>query len=109
MSKTRVYSVETVQLSSATVTGRVRVLAAGSAPTSGWADPELIDTPNPPRDGNVHLDFVATAPSGTVLQVITPISAERTLQASAGTVCIVVHAGSNEIKECILVEIGAPP
>ena len=93
-------------LSIASVTGRLRVLTAGSVRTSGWSDPELIDTPNPPTDGNIHLDFVASAPTGMVLQVISPIGADRTLQAHPGTVCIVVHAETNEIKECILVEIG---
>lgn len=110
MPKTKVSTLESVELSSASVTGRVRVITTGSVPTSGWADPELMDTPNPPRDGSIHLDFVATAPTGPVLQVITPVGAERTLQASAGTVCIVVHAaGTSEIKKCIQVEIGDKP
>lgn len=109
MSKTKVYTVETVQLSIGSVTGRVRILTAGSVRTSGWSDPELIDKPNPPKDGNIHLDFVASAPTGMVFQAITPISADRTLQAHPGTFCIVVHAETNEIKECTLVEIGDRP
>jgi hypothetical protein len=80
MPKTKVFTVDSVQLSIASVTGRVRVQALGKARTSGWTDAELIDTPRPPADGNIHLDFVATKPTGIVLQVITPIGAERTIQ-----------------------------
>lgn len=56
--------------------------AQGEVPTSGWTSPRLSIYVyiQPPADGIQDFDFIATAPSGIVLQVISPISAQTTLQ-----------------------------
>ena len=110
MSKIKVRTVDSVSLSFASVTGRVAVEALGTVTTGGWSEAELVDTPQPPADGNHHLDFVAKPPEGIAIQVVSPISASRTLQAAPGKFCVVVHAGTNDSGlECITVEIGDPP
>ena len=109
MSKSKVRTVDSLSLSLASVTGRVTVEATGTVTSGGWTDVELIDTRNPPTDGNHHFDFVAKPPEGIATQVILPISARRSIQAGAGTFCVVVHAATNEQKECIEVKIDDPP
>lgn len=108
MAQTKIPQVESVSLSLASSPGRIIVIASGTVPTSGWTEPELVDTCGAPADGNVHLDFVASKPAGIVLQVISPIGAKRFVQRGAGMTCFVIHAGNNEIRECIDVTIGDP-
>jgi hypothetical protein len=110
MRKTKVMEVKAVELSSAGVTGKVRIDAAGQVNTSGWTDAELIDSEGAAADGNRHFDLVATAPTGIVQQVILPIAASRTIHTGGGTVCVVVHASANEMgPKCITVQIGDLP
>jgi hypothetical protein len=110
MSKGKVRSVDSVALSLASGNGRVTVEVSGTVSSGGWSEPELVDTPRPPDDGNHHLDFVATPPDGIATQVILPISARHSIQAGAGKFCVVVHATTNEsAPQCIEVQIGDPP
>jgi len=106
--KEKVMSVESVKLSSASVNGKVKVIAAGNVNTGGWTAPALVATPNAPADGKKHLDFVAIKPAGIVPPVITPIKASTTVQGSAGKFCVVVHAAKGSKEECITVQIGDP-
>jgi hypothetical protein len=109
MNKTKVRTIDELEVSVASVTGRVSIAAAGTVNTGGWRHPELVDTPHPPQDGNRHFDFVAMAPDGPVPQVIQPIAATRTVQAGAGRFCVIVHAATNEKgPQCIEVQIGDP-
>ena len=107
--KTKIYEVDSVQVTVTSVNGHIRVDSNGKVNTSGWSDSALVDTPRPPSDGRHHLDFVAEPPTGIVLQVITPIAAgPRSLQAGAGRFCVVVHSATNEIEQCVDVQIGDP-
>lgn len=60
---------------------QVHVAAVGRVTTSGWSAPELTAWVYvmPPADGIQDFDFVATPPTGMVLDVISPISAETSL------------------------------
>lgn len=110
MSKSKVRTVDSVDLSLASVTGRVTIEASGTVSTGGWSEAELVDTVRPPDDGNHHLDFVAKPPDGIATQVILPISARHSIQAGAGKFCVVVHAATNEsAPKCMEVQIGDPP
>lgn len=57
---------------------KLDISATGQVPTSGWSNPIL--TPwyyiAPPSDGIQDFDFVATAPTGIVSEVIKPIAVE---------------------------------
>lgn len=57
---------------------KLDISATGEVPTSGWSNPAL--TPwyyiVPPKDGVQDFDFVATAPTGIVSQVIKPIAVQ---------------------------------
>ena len=77
---TRVRSIEDVRIEALNVTDgsppAVTVSALGKVNSTGWTHPRLgpwiyIDTP---KDGILDLDFIATAPAGIVLFVISPIS-----------------------------------
>jgi hypothetical protein len=110
MNQTKVRTVESLQLTISSVTGRVTIRANGATSTGGWTNPTLVDTCNPPADGHRHFDFVATRPDRPSTDAITPISAQHVVQAGAGTFCVVVHAATNQQgPECIEVEIGDRP
>ncbi len=109
MNKTKVSTITDLKVNQPAVTGRVTIAVAGIVNTAGWRDPELIDTPHPPQDGNRHFDFVATPPDGLEAQVLTPIAATRSIIASLGKLCVIVHAATNDLgPECIDVQIGDP-
>lgn len=63
------------------VRSTISILATGKVPTTGWSGGSLVRrvSPAPPADGILAFDFSATAPSGLVLQVITPINAHLEL------------------------------
>lgn len=56
----------------------LEIKASGTVPTGGWTSGSLslIPTTVPPADGIYAFDFIATPPSGTVTQVVTPISVD---------------------------------
>jgi hypothetical protein len=107
--KIKVLSVETVILSSASVNGKIKVVVTGQVGTPGWSGADLVRTVNPPKDGKIHLDFVATKPSGMSIQVVTPIGAAVTFQGTSGNNVILVHTSTNEKEASIKVQIGDPP
>jgi len=54
---------------------RLVVLAHGEVSSQGWSDAYLAErAPSPGGDGTYEFDFVATPPTGTVMQVVTPIT-----------------------------------
>lgn len=78
----RVLEVTSVELSLVkTKPPQIHIVTHGTVPTSGWKQPRL--SPwfyiRPPDDGIQDFDFVADAPTGIVLPVITPIVGEATI------------------------------
>lgn len=73
---------------------RAIIIAKGEVSTSGWRDPELAR----PRigDGILHLDFVATPPTGLVTQVITPIEARFERFLAGEPQDVTVHSATND-------------
>ena len=74
------------------------IKAEGHAATPNWSMPELVARVyiQPPPDGIWDYDFVAKAPTGTTIQVLTPISAELTLdQIPSGMKGVRIHGKSN--------------
>ncbi len=83
-----------------------RIDAAGKTATAGWSNAELsaVVYVQPPPDGIYDYRFVAEAPSGTSLQVLTPISAQKTLEKMPqGFRGVRVQAATNK-KEGLLEE-----
>ena len=58
----------------------VNIIAHGVVSSSGWTEPELIESDKPPVDGIYEYLFVAKRPEGPAASVITPISANRFLE-----------------------------
>lgn len=78
----------------------LRITATGLVPTSGYTDPELAGWIyiQPPPDGIYSFDFIARAPSGTALQVLSPVTAVQHWQPFPGDLKGVrVLSASNEI------------
>jgi small ligand-binding sensory domain FIST len=106
--KTKIYAVQEVTL---TISGAamVTVIAKGTVRTGGWTEPELkpseqsFEDSGGPDVETVHLDFVATKPTGIVTQAITPIAAQRSYPAPASgkTLRVVVHVETNEKDDSI--------
>jgi hypothetical protein len=79
---------------------RISVSASGKVNSSGWNDEGALlprSYAEPPQDGIQDFDFVADAPTGNVLQVISPItgigSTERLTWIKGGR----VHTATNSI------------
>lgn len=55
---------------------QITIVATGFVSTSGWGPGSLVprEYTTPPADGMQEFDFLATAPTGIVLQVLTPTS-----------------------------------
>ena len=79
---------------------QLMVSAAGQVNSSGWSNGKLIPWVyiDPPSDGIQDFDFVATAPSGVVLWVISPISGEGTIEMENWIKGIRIHASSSKIE-----------
>lgn len=56
---------------------RLQITAHGTVGTPNWTNPQLAQREYvaPPADGIYEFDFVATPPTGNVIQIVTPISA----------------------------------
>ncbi|UVK54844.1 hypothetical protein DBIPINDM_001310 [Mesorhizobium sp. AR02] len=78
----------------------IAVSASGWVPTSGWSLPDL--TPwiyiVPPKDGILDLDFVATQPTGLVLQVFTKIGVTKAFSVPAWVIGVRVHSSTNSVE-----------
>ncbi len=76
MSYSRVHDVQRVGVAlTRSIPPDLIVTAKGRASTTGWTDPHLTAWiyVQPPKDGILDFDFVAKAPTGIVLQVLTDI------------------------------------
>lgn len=76
------------------------VSASGQVNSSGWSNGRLIPWVyvDQPADGIQDFDFVATAPSGFVLWVISPIGGEGTIEMQDWMKGIRIHSSSNKIE-----------
>lgn len=76
------------------------VNAAGQVNSSGWSNGKLLPWVYvvPPADGIQDFDFVATAPSGIVLWVISPIGGEGTIELENWMKGVRIHTSSNSIE-----------
>lgn len=77
------------------------VVASGNVSSSGWSNGRLIPYVYvlPPKDGIWDFDFIATAPKGIALTVISPMSAQTMIHPMPHW-CqgVRVHAGSNKME-----------
>lgn len=73
---------------------RAKIAAVGEVTSGGWSAGELVN----PRvgDGILHLDFVATPPSGPSDDALHPIEASYTQWLAAQPQEVTVHAERNE-------------
>jgi hypothetical protein len=102
--QSRIYSIEEVHLESLMRIPEnppvISVSAKGWVPTSGWTHPELAPWMyiKPPTDYILDLDFVATAPTGPVLQVFSKIGVVKTFPVPSWVVGVRVHSSTNSIE-----------
>lgn len=75
------------------------VHAIGMASTSGWSNGNLSPRQyvTPPADGIQDFDFVATPPTGIVLQVLSPIAGDGEIQLEDWMKGVRVHSKSNDM------------
>ncbi|MER9215868.1 hypothetical protein NKI54_28065 [Mesorhizobium sp. M0663] len=103
--QSRVYSVDEVHVESLFVPNppAIAVSAKGTVPTTGWTQPDLAPWSYiaPPKDGILDLDFVATQPTGLVLEVICPISVTKAFQIPAWVLGVRVHSSTNKVEAMI--------
>lgn len=105
--QSRVYSVDEVQIEALMVIPEappaIVISARGWVTTSGWTHPDL--TPwvyiAPPADGILDLDFVATPPTGFVLQVMSKIQVAKTMTVPGWLKGVRIHTSTNK-KEALL-------
>lgn len=77
------------------------IIAEGTVSTSGWTHPRLVPCMSfrELEDDIFDIEFVADEPSGMVLQVIRPVTAEITLRLPEWAKRIRVHGQSGFIEE----------
>jgi hypothetical protein len=75
----------------------ISVSAIGKVPTTGWTHPDLAPWMyiTPPKDGILDLDFVASPPTGIVLQVLTRISITKAFPIPKWVLGVRVHTSTN--------------
>ncbi|WP_074129915.1 hypothetical protein [Bradyrhizobium sp. NAS96.2] len=111
--QSRIYSVDQVQIENLIVIPEhppaIAVSASGSVTTSGWTQPDLAPWMyiTPPADGILDLDFVATPPTGIVLQVISRISVVKTFAVPGWLKGIRVHSSQNTVEAMLQSEMPA--
>ncbi len=99
--QSRVYSVENVRAQALIGIPEnppaIAVSAEGLATTTGWTHPDL--TPwvyiVPPKDGILDLDFIATAPTGPVLPVLSPIAVTKAFLIPPWVLGVRIHSSTN--------------
>lgn len=102
--QSRIYSVDQVKIENLIVIPEhppaIAVSAAGSVTTSGWSQPDLAPWMYiaPPADGILDLDFVATSPTGRVLQVIARIGVVKTFAVPNWLKGVRVHGSQNKVE-----------
>ena len=107
----RIYSVTEAQAETlSSVPGgphAISVSAKGWVPTSGWSHPALNPWVYivPPKDGVLDLDFVATPPTGMVLQVFTRIGVITAFPVPAWVRGVRVHASQGDVVAMLGAEL----
>ncbi|MEM9264446.1 MAG: hypothetical protein AAGA46_02880 [Cyanobacteria bacterium P01_F01_bin.13] len=77
---------------------QLSIQVSGLTATSGWQNPRLDNSADPnPKDAVLEFSFDADRPTGTVLQVLTPISASVEVTPSNGADAVIVSARTNSI------------
>jgi len=97
----KIYSVQTVCFAINKSNPPQLVLSAiGEANSSGWSNGKLIPWVyvDQPSDGIQDFDFVATAPNGMVLWMITPIAGEGIIELESWMKGVRIHTSSNKIE-----------
>jgi hypothetical protein len=97
----KILAINTVSLAN-TSQGRVVIASTGTVTTSGWGNAQLQPRIylRPPVDGLWDWDFVADAPKGFVLQVISPIAAQtESLSAPDWFKGVRIHASTNAMEQ----------
>jgi len=100
----RVYSVEEVRVEGLDVVAgaplAITVSACGKVNSTGWTNPRLNPWIYivPPKDGILDLDFTATAPTGYVLFVISPICAGLVFPVPHWVCGVRVHTSTNSME-----------
>ncbi|MCG7497736.1 hypothetical protein MHO82_12765 [Vibrio sp. Of7-15] len=76
------------------------VHGVGKVNSSGWSGGKLIPWTyvDQPQDGILDFDFIATAPSGFVLLVISPIEGIGKIQLEDWITGIRVHSSTNKVE-----------
>lgn len=79
---------------------QIVVHAAGTVNSSGWSNGRLIPWTyvDQPQDGVQDFDFIATAPSGFVLWVMSPLAGLGSIQHGSWMKGVRVHAATNNVE-----------
>jgi hypothetical protein len=89
--QTKIYEVDALTVMY--VAGTMAVTALGQTNTTGWTSPMLVDAGS---SGDVYrFDFVATPPSGTPFQRLTPVAAFAPVSISSPPSQVIVSASTN--------------
>ncbi len=101
----KVFSVQQISLGyTKNIPPSVIIGAAGTVPTTGWSEARLVPWIYiaPPADGIWDFDFIAKAPSGIALQVLSPIaSAPFIAEVPEWFKGVRVHASTNVATELV--------
>jgi hypothetical protein len=109
--QSRIYSVKKVEIENLIVIPEnppaIVVSALGTVGTIGWTRADLAPWMYiiPPKDGILDLDFVATPPTGNVIQVLSPIGVVKTFQVPTWLRGVRVHSSQNEIETRLKAEM----
>src|SRR5712672_1966122 len=101
--QSRIYSVEEARIEKLFIIPEslpaISVSAWGWVATSGWTHSDLAPWMYivPPADGFLDLDFVASSPTGIVLQVFSKVSVAKTFLVPNWVRGIRVHSSQNAI------------
>ena len=110
----RVYSVDEVHVTSLDLVANeplvISVMARGKVNSSGWTNPRLSPWIYiaPPEDGVLDLDFMATAPTGYALYVISPICVCFALPVPYWVRGVRIHSSTNKEEAAFKRPRGAP-
>ncbi len=83
---------------------KMLISAVGQVVSSGWNDPQLAEysSTQPPGDGLIDFDFLASPPSGAALPALYPIIAHFVWDGPMNQVRGVrVHAASNHLEQLL--------
>lgn len=89
------------------------IQVSGMAASAGWTNPRLDNSEDPdPDDAVLVFSFDADRPTGSVIQVLTPISASIVVTPENGADAVIVSARSNRLAvhaSCFMSPEPTPP